>query len=156
MNNPSRLLGLAVAASSLLISHSATAQSVASVDSSLVSQQSCSAAVELADGRSASLRTTKGQFPVVLANSQQAVQVRVRLSGGLPRTVSISALDGGALNAGNTSVALDGTASFSFQPASPPGLYRVLVNDGGDFTLLRFIVADPQNPRLAAGAIQPR
>ena len=122
------------------------------------SASSPTAAMTFADGSSLSTRCKEGQFPIVAALGGQTVNIQLQF----PLTAALSSLiieplDGGSLINGPSemSIAVDGGVSIQFQPENGPGLYRILLNQAGSMSLLRFWVADPQQPNSGPPAIQP-
>ena len=121
----------------------------------ILSDGSPTEAITFGDNRSVNVRSKGGRFPLVAADPNKVAQVQLQLTPGA-RSLTIALLDGGVLNSGaqNSAVAADGTTSFQIQPGAHPGLYRVLLIDGGTTTLLPFWVADPQNPRSNPPTVQ--
>jgi len=146
----------------LLVSSIATAvaqspqPSPASPPSILVNG-SPTAAMTFPDGSSLGVRSKNGRFPLVAGPAGQSVTIQLRFAPNPTNASLIAApLDGGTMVASQiTSVAVDGTASIQFQPAIQPGLYRVLLNQGGAMSILQFWVADPQRPNAGPPALQP-
>jgi hypothetical protein len=123
---------------------------------SIQSDGAPTAAVTFPSGASAPMRSRSGRFPLVASSPGQAVTVKLQLPPGAARNLVVQSLDGNALSAGaqTSAIAADGSTSFQFQPGARPGVYRVLLNDGGTMTLLQFWVADPQNPRSNPPTVQ--
>jgi hypothetical protein len=109
---------------------------------------------------STSVRThsSRGHFRLTGIRALEMVRVHFRFPLSFASTAMIvSALDGGEVNVspGHDSVAADGTASLQFKAGDHPGLYRVLLVAGGNRSLLKFWVADPQNPKANPPHLQP-
>ncbi len=123
------------------------------------SASSPTAAMTFADGLSLSTRCKEGQFPIVAAPGGQTVNIQLQF----PLTAALSSLiieplDGGSLPSeqSETSIAADGAVSIQFQTGNGPGLYRILLNQAGSMSVLRFWVADPQQPNSGPPALQPK
>ena len=116
------------------------------------------AVMTFANNSSLSMRCKNGQFPLVAASAGQTVNIQLcfPLTAALTNVI-VEPLDGGTLPSGQSemSIATDGTASIQFQPGNGPGLYRVLLNQVGSISTLRFWVADPQQPNSGPPALQP-
>jgi len=122
---------------------------------SILVNGSPTAAMTFPDGSSLGVRSKNGRFPLVAGPAGQSVNIQLRFAPNPTDTsLLIAPLDGGTVPQSSTSVAVDGTASSQFQPGIQPGLYRVLLNQGGAMSILQFWVADPQQPNAGPPALQ--
>lgn len=154
-----RILQVAIifAANILLFSvgHGQASQPIAASAPLLPADQSSTAAITFSDGSSLKVESASTRFPLVAAAAGQTLNIQLRFPSSLGRAAIIpQALDGGNVSA-DSATAADGTASIQFQPASQPGLYRVLLKAGNLTTMLQFWVADPQNSSLNPPALKP-
>ena len=89
--------------------------------------------------------STTGKFePVTVdpsASSDVAMQFPLSMAS---KSVTIAALDGGAVWSSSTAIGADGSLSFSFQVTDQPGVHRVLVIDPN---------ADEDSPQIV-GVVQ--
>jgi hypothetical protein len=122
----------------------------------MLNDQSPTAAMTFADGRSLAIRSRKGRFSLVASKAGEVVNIQVRVSPAATGFTSAQCLDGGTLSAGAENIALDvdGAGSFQFQAGAKPGLYRVSLNYTSTITILQFWVADPNNPSGNPTALQ--
>jgi hypothetical protein len=102
------------------------------------------ATVTFSSGESAEVRSTSDVFPLVSADAGETVNIQF----GFPLTAAGASLlaqplDGGVVLADNLPIGLDGTVSMQFQLGALPGLYRVLLNVGGQIMTLQFSVPNP-------------
>jgi hypothetical protein len=163
MNYRFFLVGLALSAGiSLGWSPNSRAQSPSASPSSspppLSSDGSPSAAMTYPDGSGVQAQGRSGRFPLVAAGAGQSINLQLRFAGGAASTgLIVQNLDGGNIPATqiNSTIAADGTASFQFQTGGKPGLYRVLINQGGSVSLLQFWVLDPTNAAANPPTVQP-
>jgi hypothetical protein len=138
------IAGLCVLGCPFGIAQSEDQPAADTVPPSMIDSQSPTVAVTFSDGRSLSIRSHHGHFPLVAASAGETVSVKVKLavSNGV---AAAQCLDGGTLSDGaeNISLADDGSASFQFQVGSKPGIYRVaLTGSGGAIATLQFWVTD--------------
>jgi hypothetical protein len=111
----------------------------------LIEVNPCIATVTLASGQAVEVRSTwSNVFPLVEASAGETVNIEL----GFPVTAAAatllaSPLDGGNLVADTLSIGLDGKVSMQFQVGTLPGLYRLLLNVGGQIMTLQFSVPNP-------------
>jgi len=163
MHSLPRFIGLALLASVHLITiPPALTQSLGPVPltaPSLTSDGSPTAAMSFPNGSSLAVRSKSGRFPLVAANAGQSLNIQLQFApNAVDNGLIVQSLDGGVIPdaQGNSATAADGTASIQFQTGSRPGLYRVLLNQGGSISILQFWVADPQQPNSGPPALQPQ
>jgi hypothetical protein len=136
-----------------------SAQSPAPIAASppdLHANDSPSVAVTYPDGSSLTARGSKGQFPLIAAVAAQTLNIELRFPPNAAKGLIVQPLDGGTSpQANGASTRLDGTASAQFQPNNQPGLYRVLLYQGGKISILQFWVPDPQRPDSGPPALKP-
>ena len=163
MHSFPRFVGLALLASVNFITlPPASAQSSGSVvpkAPSLSSDGSPTAAMSFPNGSSLAVRSKSSRFPLIAANAGQTLNIQLRFAVSVAASsLIVQPLDGGVVPdaQGNSSIAADGTASVQFQTGNRPGLYRVLLNQGGSISVLQFWVADPQQPTSGPPVLQPQ
>ncbi len=116
------------------------------------------AAITFSDGAFLQLGSTGDLFPLVAADAGESVGIQLRFPVSFVGAMIIAQpLDGGIVSIAqnNPTIAVDGTASIQFQAASQPGLYRILLNTGGVFTILQFWVANSQVPSANPPTLAP-
>ena len=99
-------------------------------------------------GREKRLHSDHGVVPQVGINAGQLVPITLQFAAdkaGQPLTVGC--LDGGQILGNSFTVLPGGTVPLSFQAGLVFGLYRLLVQLGGEQYLLQFYVVDPNHPR---------
>jgi hypothetical protein len=105
------------------------------------------AVVTLASGESVEVRSTSDVFPLVSAGAGETVNVQFKFSlGAAGATLTAQPLDGGSVLINSLPIGLDGTVSMQFQVGTLPGLYRMLLNAGGQLITLQFSVPNPEEP----------
>jgi hypothetical protein len=100
----------------------------------------------------------KGHFRLTDIRPHETVNVRLQFPLSFNNApVLATALDGGqaTVSTSNMTIAPDGTTRMRFQAGDQPGLYRVLVVVGTSRSILKFWIADPQNPNGNPPVLQP-
>jgi hypothetical protein len=92
------------------------------------------------------LHSDDGQFSPVVASPGETVDIYLHFPAvyaGMP--LLIEATDGGDVQLSDLSMSINfqGRASFQFQAAAGPGLYRILILAGDTPSMLRFQVPNP-------------
>jgi hypothetical protein len=88
----------------------------------------------------------------------QTVGIKLRFApGASDNSLVAEALDGGTIAQGQatSSLSADGTTSLQYQLGTSTGLYRVLLNQGGNVNVLQFWIPDAGNAATNASAVQP-
>jgi hypothetical protein len=112
------------------------------------------AGVCFANGSSIEMRGAGGHFPLVATTAAEKLTIMLRFASNSNSSLIVQPLDGGVLASPSTSsIAADGTASIQFQPGRQPGLYRVLVNQGGRMSVVQFWVPDPESAESGPPAL---
>jgi len=104
----------------------------------LLSDQSPTASILFPGGRSLSIRSHGGQFPLVIGYSAQTFTVQCRIPPAILSNLIIAPLDGGSISPPTLNP--DGTTTLQYQFGGQPGLYRILVGFPPFFATLRFWV----------------
>ncbi len=110
----------------------------------LLADQSPTASILFADGRSLPIRSHGGDFPLVIGYAGQNMIIQCRIPAAIASRLVIQSLDGGTIST-PSSVAADGTVDWQFQPGTQPGLYRILVSFGNLSATLQFWVPTPDD-----------
>jgi hypothetical protein len=102
----------------------------------LVSAQEVAQSDEIKDGDTEEIiqadSSSTGSFETVTVDASANSDVKLQFPVGLAnKTVAVGALDGGTLTSGGgtSSIAGDGSLSFSFQVSDQPGVHRLIVID---------------------------
>jgi hypothetical protein len=106
------------------------------------------ATIYFADATQVSVQSANGRFQLIGLHLNEAVSVVVQFPPGWGNTpVALQRLDGGNVSAqaGQITIASDGTASFQFHVGNQPGLYRISMDGAGTSSMLSFWVIDPGN-----------
>ncbi len=106
------------------------------------------ALIGFADGRWLTATAERGISGFIGLQAGEAVTVQLTFPLSLVEgRIVAESLDGGILGADqpNPIINLDGTVNLTFQAGARPGLNRVALQTGGNVSLLRFWVLDPQN-----------
>jgi hypothetical protein len=114
------------------------------------------ATVTLPSGESADLRSTSNVFAPVSANAGDTLSIAL----GFPLTFAgatlfAQPLDGGTVLADGLPIGVDGTVSMQFQLGMLPGLYRVLLNAGGQIITMQFSVPNPEEAPPSPTPVPP-
>jgi hypothetical protein len=100
--------------------------------------------ITFGDGGEIQEYSIKGKFAPVALNALETTDVRLQFSTSLAGApVIMQALDGGGLSGESATIDDTGTASFQFQAADQPGLYRILVIAEGTVSMVQFEVPNP-------------
>ena len=99
--------------------------------------------------------STTGSFESVTVDANANSDVKLQFPASLAsKTVAIASLDGGTVTSGDgtSTIAADGSLSFSFQVSNQPGVHRVIVmdpnaseDDPNIIGLVQFEVPSPAN-----------
>jgi hypothetical protein len=116
------------------------------------------ATIGFANSTSVRTRSSGGQFRLTGIRPHEAVNIRLQFPVSLASAPLLAtALDGGeaSVQGQRSLIAFDGTISMRFKAGDKPGLYRVLVVAGASRSVLKFWIADPQNPKANPPVLQP-
>jgi hypothetical protein len=116
------------------------------------------ALITFANSTSVRTRSRGGHFHLAGIHPSETVNVRLQFPLSFAgTTLAVSTLDGGEarVQRQNSLIAADGTTSLQFKASDQPGLYRVLIAAGASHSVLKFWVADPNNPKNNQPVLQP-
>jgi hypothetical protein len=108
------------------------------------------ALITFANSTSVRTRSKGGHFRLTGIRPSETVNARLQFPlSFVGTTVAVSALDGGEarVQSQNSLIGSDGTTTLQFKASAQPGLYRVLIVAGASRSVLRFWIADPNNPQ---------
>jgi hypothetical protein len=114
--------------------------------------------IDLGNGQSVTVLSHKGSFDRVGLCHDQAVDIAVQYpKANIGQTISVDALDGGAIVAPtkNLVVAPDGTIHFKFRAGHQPGVYQIALRNGVQELGLQFWVLDQDHPRNNPPVVNP-
>jgi hypothetical protein len=95
-------------------------------------------------------------FPLISALAGETVQIQLRYPLTLAGAQIVAqSLDGGSASPDVSVVGLDGTVSLEVQVGGQPGLYRLLLNAGGQINTLEFSVPNPPEPSPTPSPEEP-